>query len=272
MDVLIHTSYERLIIGGWDSVFMLLAPWMSSKRKNGVICESSIFEYRRSWLKDVVKKLFLSRISTGYPCGVAQAMLLDRLGFRGELRPTWGCWLLNYVEEPPYEERRCVKEFLYVGRLVEVKNLALLIEVFNRRADLHLTIVGFGELEGQLKAMAGANVEFMGAVKNKELPDVYRKADVFVLPSRSEPWGLVVEEALNNGTPVIVSDKVGCRLDLVTDETGLVFDHDSGKSLMQAVDKMTDIAFYNRLRKNISGLDFLERAVSTQFRAHNRCL
>ena len=67
-------------------------------------------------------------------------------------------------------------------------------------------MVGFGRIEAQLKAAAGKNIKFIGAVDNKDLPAVYRANDVFVLPSVSETWGLVVEEALNNGLPVLLSD------------------------------------------------------------------
>ena len=108
--------------------------------------------------------------------------------------------------------------------------------------------------------MAGSNVRFVGAVDNEKLPAVYRAADVFVLPSIIEPWGLVVEEALNNGTPVIVSDRVGCKDDLLTKETGLVFRHDDAASLKAAVRQMCDVAFYNRLRQGVARLDFSRSA------------
>lgn len=68
-----------------------------------------------------------------------------------------------------------------------------------------------------------------------------------------------MEEALNNGLPVIVSDNVGCKDDLVAEKTGLVFQSGSKVSLSQAVKKITDIQFYNSLRKNISNLDFKKR-------------
>lgn len=122
-----------------------------------------------------------------------------------------------------------------------------------------MNIVGFGVLESELKKMANSNVHFLGAVDNKALPEIYKHNDVFVLPSKSEAWGLVVEEALNNGLPVIVSDIVGCKDDLVTEKTGLVFQNGSKDSLKQAVQKMADIKFYNSLRKGVSSLDFKMR-------------
>ena len=96
-------------------------------------------------------------------------------------------------------------------------------------------------------------------VDNVKLPNYYKNNDVFILPSKSEPWGLVIEEALNNGLPVIVSDKVGCKDDLVTVDTGLIFRYDDMDDLKNKVKKMCDVNYYNELRKCISFLDFNER-------------
>ncbi len=252
-------KYGKLIFGGWENAASLFLPFFTPKSKNCILCESSIYEYTPSFLKDLVKRAYLKRMSLGYPSGISQNKLLRKLGYTGKIIYTGGCGLLNYVPQPEYEERKEVKDFVYVGRLIEVKNLSLLINVFNKLPNLTLTIIGFGEDEEKLKNLANNNIKFLGAIPNKELIVYYRALDAFVLPSKSETWGLVVEEALNNGLPVIVSDKVGCRDDLVTKETGIVFDHSSSDSLKEAVLKMTDINFYNTLRMGVSHLDFIER-------------
>lgn len=252
--------YSQLVIGGWDDWRLIMLPFLSRKKKNALLCESSIYEFHPHPIKDAIKQLILSRISTVYPSGKAQGRIFDYLGFKGEYKYTGGCGLLNYIEQPAYSPRQEVKNFLYVGRLVEVKNLKMLIEVFNHLPELHLNLIGFGEQEAELKQLAKENVHFLGAVANKQLSSYYQQADVFILPSNSEVWGLVIEEALNNGTPIIVSDKVGCRDDLVTEETGLVFNAGNHESLIQAIEKIRNIDFYNQLRQNIAKLDFDERA------------
>lgn len=255
-----RTPFDELVLGGWECLPLLAGAFLSPRRKNACVVESSLYESGTGGFRGFVKKAFMRRISKVYACGKPQAALAEALGFRGRLVLTGGCGILNYQPQPSYEPRRTVRRFLYVGRLVEVKNLELLVRTFNEMPDLELTIVGFGPLEGALKALAGPNVRFLGAVDNDKLPEVYRGADVFVLPSRLEPWGLVVEEALNNGTPVIVSDRVGCKDDLVTAETGLVFRHDDAASLKAAVRQMCDVAFYNRLRQGVARLDFSRSA------------
>ena len=107
--------------------------------------------------------------------------------------------------------------------------------------------------------MANENISFLGAVDNKNLPNIYQSHDVFILSSYSEVWGLVVEEALNNGLPVIVSDKVGCADEIIQNgENGYTFKSNDTESLIACINKMQNIDNYNRMRKNISKLDFKE--------------
>lgn len=259
-DLLKSVEYEEIIISGWDSIDYWYTILISPKKKNCIALESSVFESKVNGIKSIAKRLFLSRISKAYVSGIPHKMLMEQLGFKGEIKLTGGVGLMNIQQQPAFELRQRINRFLYVGRLVEVKNLKLLIEAFNEMPDLSLNIVGFGLQEAELKSIAKENVHFVGEIDNRNLGAWYQGSDVFVLPSKSEPWGLVVEEALNNGCPVIVSDRVGCKEDLVTEKTGLIFKNDSKDDLKSVVRKMTDTAFYNQLRKNISGLDFNLRA------------
>lgn len=113
--------------------------------------------------------------------------------------------------------------FLYVGQLIRRKGVDLLLEAFAdaRRAtpNIALVIAGEGQLEQELRAQAQRlgldDVRFVGHRAYGELPDYYAAADVVVLPSRSEVWGLTVNEALASGRPVICSDVIGAAHDLV---------------------------------------------------------
>lgn len=64
---------------------------------------------------------------------------------------------------------------------------------------------------------------------------------------------------MNNGTPCLVSDRVGCNRDMVTEKTGLIFGYNDEQSLKDAIKKITDIDFYNSLREGVSEMDFKER-------------
>jgi len=88
-----------------------------------------------------------------------------------------------------------------------------------REAQAYLLLAGDGELRASLEAGARADqlldAKFLGFRNQTELPELYDLSDVMVLPSCNEPWGLVVNEFMATGKPVVVSDAVGCAPDLV---------------------------------------------------------
>jgi glycosyltransferase involved in cell wall biosynthesis len=111
---------------------------------------------------------------------------------------------------------------VFSGKLTPIKAPDVLLEAFARLSEPKATLcfVGDGPLRGALAARAQAlgiadRVCFAGFRNQRELPAFYDAADVFVLPSRREPWGLVVNEAMNAGRAVVVSDQVGAGPDLV---------------------------------------------------------
>ena len=111
------------------------------------------------------------------------------------------------------------KYFLCVARLSPEKNLERLIRSFSlykaKGGNWDLVIVGSGPMDQTLKDLAAKaeiskNVFFMGWKQLDELPIFYALASCFILPSVSEPWGLVVNEAMASSLPVLVSNKCGC--------------------------------------------------------------
>ncbi|MFB6185131.1 MAG: glycosyltransferase family 4 protein [Haloarculaceae archaeon] len=104
---------------------------------------------------------------------------------------------------------------LFVGRFVPAKNLSSLLAWFGRIRDTHpdatLTLVGDGPLRGRLERKATAlhlddAVDFAGYVGHDRLPAYYREADVFVLPSDHESFGMVLLEAMSCGLPPVAPD------------------------------------------------------------------
>ena len=129
-----------------------------------------------------------------------------------------------------YQKNKVLPEvfyFLYVGRLVKHKNVEELIKVFKSRfstLNAELRIVGSGEEEGYLRdKYQSEKVKFLGKKFTEDLVEEFQKASCFVCPSIFEPWGLVVNEALSSGVPVIATKEVGAAFDLINGkETGYV--------------------------------------------------
>jgi glycosyltransferase involved in cell wall biosynthesis len=95
-------------------------------------------------------------------------------------------------------------------------------------ANAHLLMIGSGEMDAELRAQVAAlglsNVTFGGFANQNALPGIYAASDVFVLPSEIEPFGLIVNEVMCAGLPVVATDALGCAPDLVKHgETGLLY-------------------------------------------------
>jgi glycosyltransferase involved in cell wall biosynthesis len=112
----------------------------------------------------------------------------------------------------------------------------------------YLLIIGEGEerarIEGRLRQANPEDregVRMVGFRNQSELPRYYDLCDVFVLPSIHEPWGLVINEAMNAGRPVVVSDQVGCQPDLVADgSNGVVFPAKNVTALADALERVLE--------------------------------
>lgn len=121
---------------------------------------------------------------------------------------------------------------LFAGKFVAAKQPAELLAAFLdvQVSNTAMVFLGDGEERGVLQADARRScsraIHFLPFANQSQMPAHYLAADIFALPSRGpyETWGLAVNEAMEMGVPCIVSDRVGCQRDLVTDdETGWVF-------------------------------------------------
>lgn len=115
---------------------------------------------------------------------------------------------------------------LYASKLVERKHAHTLLQAIaamqGKGTKVALCIVGSGPMQSGLqelkKELNLLHTNFVGFVNQSELPGIYAACDIFVLAAESEPWGLVVNEVMCAGLPVVVSDEAGCAADLVEDE------------------------------------------------------
>src|SRR5207244_10302549 len=132
---------------------------------------------------------------------------------------------------------------LFVGKLAEIKRpLDLIAAAARCRRPTAVLLVGSGPLDDACRTEAersGVCVAPAGFLDQAALGRAYAAADCLVLPSRSETWGLVVNEALATGLPAIVSRGVGCAPDLVrSPKVGRVYPVGDVSALAAAIDEM----------------------------------
>jgi glycosyltransferase involved in cell wall biosynthesis len=161
---------------------------------------------------------------------------------------------------------------LFAGKFVAAKQPRELLEAFIslQPRQAALVFIGDGEERATLVSLARAaapgSVHFLPFANQSEMPARYLLGDVFTLPSRGwyETWGLAVNEAMHMGRPCLVSDRVGCQQDLVTDgETGWVFRADDPSHLRQklAAALAADLsAFQPRIAARIAGYTYATAA------------
>ena len=136
---------------------------------------------------------------------------------------------------------------LYASKLSEIKRGVDLLEAYIgmspdqvQEPHPYLVFIGDGDQRQSLERRAGArpwnSIKFLGFKNQTELPGYYDLCDVLVLPSVFEPWGLVINEAMNAGRALVISDQVGCGPDLVRPgENGSIFPAGDIAGLRQAL-------------------------------------
>lgn len=200
-----ETQDEAFLRPAWKSAVRGIAYRLAYR---GVAHAFAIGELNREHLVRhgiAPKKISFARYATPEPPGVDAA---QRNAWRESVRKRFGI--------APGETL-----LLFSGKFIDKKNPGLLLETMRllspeERRQFRILFVGAGPLETDLRAQAGefpGRVDFAGFVNQSEIASFYAAADILMLPSRraGETWGLVVNEALQAGCGVVMTDAVGCH-------------------------------------------------------------
>ena len=224
--------------------------------------------------KKWIKKLFLGncvfKLATGFLCaGTANQMLYRFYGVPEEkLVPFGYSW--GYEDRlQAWEELRPIRQqlraeqgipddsfvILYCGRLSQEKRPLDLFKAYGRvnRQNKFLAIVGDGELRSSLQQYATKHgldsVRLFGFQNRNEINKFYVTADILVLPSKRETWGIVINEALCFALPVITSDQVGAARDLIRDgDNGLIYPSGDVDELTACLQQLVELPENERLK------------------------
>lgn len=230
--------------------------------------ESWLKDRERSQMKLMGKNIFFKTlkhcIDAVLPIGT-----LNSEYWKSYLGEDFPQFLMPYAVDNAYFQQRCHEArakrealqqelgldpsrpvILFASKLQSRKRCSDLLKAYLNLSPSHgiephpyLLIVGDGEERAALEREAAASglksIHFCGFRNQSELPRFFDLATVFVLPSRHEPWGLIVNEVMNAARAVIVSDDVGCQPDLITDGIeGCVFPVGDVAALTEALRKV----------------------------------
>ena len=272
VDTFIKRKYRLLHVAGWSNPFIIFLILMSRLLFIPVVVETdtSLNSSLAVW-KKIIKKLvypILLKFPVFFlPGGTRQTRYLVHYGVNPKkimnAQMTVDVKYINeYVKKINVTKREKLREkngahvddviFLFVGRLLDWKGVRELIAAFkitnNDRAKLW--IVGDGELntEVELASKQNKKIRYFGRVSGDYLWNIYHAADVFVVPSYHEPWGLVINEAMAVGLPVIATNNVGCIDDLVeNNQQGLIVQSQNVDELLKAMNDMLQNSEKKRL-------------------------
>ena len=312
LDTILDSLRPRVVVcvGYSDPEIHRAMAWALRRKTPMVTCaDSTALDEPRRWWKERLKAGVIAGFDAALSAGSRSNCYLQALGMDpNRIFPAWDVVDNEHFEKGARAARSdSARErirlglperyFLCVARFVPKKNLSCLIEGYMRYAAeagparWPLVISGSGPLEPELRAqITSANLTsaicLPGFLQYPDLPACYGLAGAFVLPSLSDQWGLVVNEAMAAGLPVIVSERCGCVPELVRPgENGFILDPEDSMSIATLLSRTAALsseqlaAMGNRSRELIaehtlshfsSGLWIAVRAATEVRRSRNR--
>jgi glycosyltransferase involved in cell wall biosynthesis len=230
---------KRLVLG--KTLFKLCSGFLCAGRANRHL-------YRLYGVPD--RKLFRFAYSWGYDSLLEKSAELKPQ--RSRIRAEFGIPEESLV-------------ILFCGRLSMEKNLFHLVDAYHQLDHelKSLIFVGDGDLRHSLqdyvRQLGADSVYFFGFQNRGQIAKYYAVSDLLVLPSVRETWGIVVNEAMCFGLPVIVSDQVGAGMDLVSDGRNGYRVSTDGDALFRSIKKMADFSEEERGLMGMKSVDILKK-------------
>lgn len=260
--VLKRGKFDIIICGGWNSLAAIQA-LAFSKLTTTTSCflwsESSIFNKPRHLLLEATKRQIVKCFDGWIAAGRTSRDYLLCLGACSEriyIAPdAVDTDFFHRKSRETVVSREEIKRqrgyprhlILYVGRLIDKKGISFLLEAFQRldRKDVGLVLVGEGPQKREYQEYCAMHhvpqVYFEGFQPLERLPQYYAIADVFVFPTLTDTWGLVMNEAMSCRLPVISSSQAGASADLILEGmNGYTYEPTDVDRLVHLMKKLLD--------------------------------
>jgi len=262
---LLKNPADLVVLPGYDRIenWAMLVVCIVLRRKRAVFCDSTMYDRPQVWWKVLAKRIFFAWCDGFIGYGQRTKEYLMKLGAK-EADIVIPCLAAALPHD--YDADKVMADygrqqagtfnpprFLYVGRLASEKGLIDLLDAFSlvraKIPEAHLDLIGEGTLRpllvDRLRELGLTEaVTLHGTLNMSDIVPQFLRSVALVLPSRREPWGLVVNEALSYGCPVVVSNRCGCVPELVIDGvTGYCFnagDIEALSAAMLAVSRMSE--------------------------------
>ncbi len=256
LDILDDFDPQGIFMPGWiDLDYLKVARVM--KRRNIPVVAGSDTQWAGTLRQRVSKYLapwyLHPAIDVLWVAGEKQRAFAQYLGYTSD--KCWsGLYACDWVRFAQNSESSKLSNnsFLYVGRYSKEKGIDLLVEAYQRYRSLveepwSLICAGTGDLSSLLQNRVG--VEDRGFIQPDKLPALMAEAGAFILPSRREPWGVVIHEASASGLPLICSSVCGGAVHLLQDGyNGFLFEDNDVGHLVQCMVQLSELQPHKRAR------------------------
>lgn len=267
---------DLLFCGGWMDKDYLRISYKFRNRCPIILAMDNIWKgTMRQYAGIVVSRLFFKRIFTHmWVSGEPQLSFAKKLGYqdnrilKGNYSGDYDFFNAQFQLQMQNKKRNFPHKFLYVGRYSAEKGIELLCEVIeelsneNRLGDWELLCVGAGPDRQQYKD--GKSIKHLGFIQPKNFAPIIQLTGVFILPSLTEPWGVVVHEFAAAGFPLICSSEVGAASEFLQHETnGVLFKAGDKEELRRAILHIIQMSDNELYKMSLHSADLASRITPT---------
>jgi glycosyltransferase involved in cell wall biosynthesis len=257
---------DLVILSGWDNLSYLVAALYCRIKSIPYLLHSGSTQFEPSWRRTISRplvQLLVAGATRFISYGTRASQYLISLGADSKkITPAYNSTRPDFYHLPSQTEKQKASQLrrslsisaettliLFYGQLIERKGVDILLNAVSQLQQqgkkVGLLIVGRGTaadaLRHQAQELQLTACHWVADPGDSAMTVYFHASDIFVLPSREEVWGLVVNQAMMSGLPVIVSDRVGAGPDLViAGETGYVFANDSVNDLTTQLLQLVD--------------------------------
>lgn len=245
--LLYSLKLDAVVVNGWgtpSAMIIHVCSWLL-RLQVVIVSDSQEIESRRGW-REVLKKIIVKSCYAGFVGGTPHRIYLQKLGMSPN-NIFDGCDVVDNSHFYDHAAKRDwgKREILTVARLIPEKNLINAATVFLRFIKTRpkeecwaWVIVGYGPMEGSLMQISQKSlgaIRLVGEASYFELPQKYYDSTLYWQPSIKEPWGLVINEAMASGLPILASSECGCSANLINSKNGWTFSADCKEEMFAAL-------------------------------------
>ena len=255
-------KYDAILFFGWSNILYLKTLFLAKKYNIPTILrvETNLnkdLNVLKKFLKNIFLKILFKNIDFFLYIGSLNKKFYKHYNIEDKKLYSAPYFVDNKFFHNKLKKKKNNKiNFLFVGKLIDRKDPLFFLRVakrFKNYKNIYFNLAGSGKLESDCKNFTKqnnlTNINFLGFKNQKELRKIYSKNDFLIITSKYETWGLVINEAMASGLPVIGSRNCGATHDLVKNNTnGYVYKNFN--DLTKIILKIIKTKNINKLKKN----------------------